>query len=81
MPQPHFRTRSRKRQKVKSSDGSNLTSYEKEKTTAPSSLICGEPQVGLPQFTQTTTYKLNRSKKESGAPAAGKCATTASKAY
>ena len=47
MPQPHFRTRSRKRQKSKSSGGSNLTSYEKDKTAAPSSLICGKPLVGF----------------------------------
>jgi ribosomal protein L34E len=79
MPQLHFRTSSRKRQKVKSSGGSNITSYKNEKTATPSSLICGNPLAGLPHFTQTKIRKLSQSKKETTARTADRCATTALK--
>jgi large subunit ribosomal protein L34e len=71
MPQPHLRTRSRKRLKVKLSGGRNRTHYKKENTGIPSCLVCGQPLAGISHFTQAKIHKLNRSKKRIWRPYGG----------
>lgn len=71
MPQPHLRTRSRKRLKVRLPGGSNLTHYKKEKMATPSCLVCGRPLAGLPHSTQAKIRKLNRSEKRIWRPYGG----------
>ncbi|MDH5794367.1 MAG: 50S ribosomal protein L34e [Candidatus Bathyarchaeota archaeon] len=63
MPQPHLRTRSRKRLKKASPGGGNRIHYKKEMASTPSCYICGQPLAGTSHLTTAEIRKLNRSKR------------------
>jgi len=71
MPQPHLRTRSKKRLKVTSPSGGGRIHYKLEITPTPSCSICGQPLAGLPHLSTVETRKLNRSKRRIWRPYGG----------
>lgn len=71
MPQPHLRTRSRKRVKVTLPSGINRVHYKMEITPTPSCSICNQPLAGIPHLTPVEMRKLNRSKRKIWRPYGG----------
>lgn len=71
MPQPHLRTRSRKRLNTKLPGGRGQIHYKKEKTTAPICFVCGQPLAGTPRGGSTEIRKLNRTKRRIWRPFGG----------
>jgi large subunit ribosomal protein L34e len=71
MPQPHLRTRSKKRLNVALPSGRNRIFYKKE--VAPTSVcsMCGQPLAGMQHLTPVRTRKLNRTKRRIWRPYGG----------
>jgi len=71
MPQPHLRTRSKKRLKVTLPSGRNRIRYKMEIVATPSCSICGQPLAGRPHLTPVEIRKFNRSRRRIWRPYGG----------
>lgn len=71
MPQPHLRTRSRKRLNVKLPGGENRLHYRASGISPLLCTICDKPLAGIPHGAQKEMRKLNRSKKRIWRPYGG----------
>jgi large subunit ribosomal protein L34e len=71
MPQPHLRTRSKKRLKVALPGGGNKMHYKKKAASTPTCISCKKPLAGIPHLTTVEVRKLNRSKKRIWRPYGG----------
>jgi len=71
MPQPHLRSRSKKRYKTKSPGGKSQTHYKKEIMKTPKCCVCGNPIAGTSHLSTVETRKLNRSKRKVERPYGG----------
>lgn len=63
MPQPHYRTRSRKRVKIKTPGGRLITHYKREKAKPAKCSKCGKPLSGIPREIPSEIRKLNRTRR------------------
>ncbi|NWG10379.1 50S ribosomal protein L34e [Candidatus Bathyarchaeota archaeon] len=64
MPQPHLRTRSKKRLKTPLPGGKKQVHYKKEKTSASTCAMCGQLLSGISRLTPSKVRKLNRTKRK-----------------
>ncbi len=71
MPQPHLRTRSKKRSKVTLTSGRNRTHYKMEIVPTPSCAMCGKPLAGISHLSPVRIRKLDRSKRKIWRPYGG----------
>ncbi|MGB9740370.1 MAG: 50S ribosomal protein L34e [Candidatus Bathyarchaeia archaeon] len=71
MPQPHLRTRSKKRLKVALPGGRNKTHYKKASASTPKCISCKKPLAGIPHLTAVAVHKLNRGKRRVWRPYSG----------
>lgn len=71
MPQPHLRTRSKKRFKVTLPSGEGGTRYKKEVPSTILCSLCSQPLGGVPHATTAEIRKLNRSKRRVWRPYGG----------
>jgi len=71
MPQPHLRTRSKKRLNVTLPGGRKWVHHKKEKASTPLCHMCGRPLAGLPSLSTVQMRKLNRSKRRVWRPYGG----------
>ncbi|MEM2105611.1 MAG: 50S ribosomal protein L34e [Candidatus Bathyarchaeia archaeon] len=63
MPQPHLRTRSRKRLTVALPGGESKIHYKKKLNATPTCVLCKKPLAGMPRLTTVEMRKLNRTKR------------------
>jgi large subunit ribosomal protein L34e len=76
MPQPHLRTRSKKRLNVSSPGGQRLVHYRARKPFRQSCEVCGRPLGGKSRLTAREVGRLNRTKKVIWRPYGGQvCAS------
>lgn len=71
MPQPHLRTRSRRRLSVALPSGESRIHFKTENTSAPPCFSCGQPLAGVPHLSPVKMHKLNRSKRRIWRPYGG----------
>lgn len=72
MPQPHLRTRSKKRLKVKIPGGETRIHYKTKDISPLSCVLCNKLLAGIGHRTPARMRKLNRSKKRICRPYGGK---------
>ena len=72
MPQPHLRTRSQKRLRVKLSSGKNRIHYRAGNISPLLCTLCNQPLAGMPHQAQKEMRKLNRSQKRIWRPYGGR---------
>jgi large subunit ribosomal protein L34e len=63
MPRPSYRTRSRKRVKVKVPGGRLTIHYKREKAKHARCSKCGKPLSGIPRMIPSEIRKLNRTRR------------------
>lgn len=63
MPQPHLRTRSEKRLKLRLAGGRSRIHYRKGKVSPPSCRMCNQPLAGIARLATAGIRKLNRTKR------------------
>jgi large subunit ribosomal protein L34e len=63
MPQPHLRTRSKKRSKVATPSGRTRTHYKKKIGGTLLCHMCGQPLAGISHLNPVEMRKLNRTKR------------------
>jgi len=71
MPQPHLRTRSKKRLKVALPGSGNKIHYKRESASTPRCVSCKKPLAGFQHPTAVEVHKLNRSKRRIWRPYGG----------
>ncbi|MHA1298247.1 MAG: 50S ribosomal protein L34e [Candidatus Helarchaeota archaeon] len=63
MPEPRYRSRSKKRKKIVTPSGENKIHYVGKKTKVPTCAICHQQLHGVPRTNKVMSSRLNKVKK------------------